>query len=268
MKNKLNLIAAVFALLVLSSFANASVTVPLNTGYDHWLGVPYTGLPKQDIYWSNLSNPVNNIWTPSYAVLTSYAPALTAPFANSQWISSRMTYLSASPTTVTKPDYTIFRKCFCLQNGYIDPRINFRLRADDNVTVWLNTIMNPVLTPSTANFGLGWSNPYYRNTNQGFRVGSNCLYVLVEDFGGATAFILEGDVSATAGLFQTPSTGSDQSYAPCSCGGGVNGQGISTENETKTSTLTADDTEIIKGIVRYAEQRRIERIRDAENRGE
>lgn len=271
MKSKLNLIATVFVLLVFSNFASA-ITVPLNTGYDHWLGTPYIGLPKQDIYWLNISGPVNNVWTPSYAVQTGYLPALVPPFASSQWISSRTSFLSASPTTVTKPGYTIFRKCFCLQKGYINPRIRFSLRVDDNVTVWFNTIMNTVLAPSGPNFGnYSWANngvPWSVDTTKGFREGSNCLYVLVEDVGGGTAFILEGDVAATAGLFQTPSTGSDQSYAPCSCDGGVNGQGISTENETKTSTLTTDDTEIIKEIVSYAEQRRVERIRDAESRGE
>jgi len=75
-------------------------------------------------------------------------------------------------------------------------------------------------------------------------------------------------VTAAAGLLQTPAMGPNQSYAPCSCGGGPNGQGMPTGIETKTSTLTADDTEIIQGIVKYAEQRRAQRMRDAENTAE
>ncbi|MGC2237580.1 MAG: hypothetical protein WA584_15565 [Pyrinomonadaceae bacterium] len=271
MKNKLTLIAAVFILLLFSNLANATVTVPLNTGYDHWLNAAYpittAATPQQflqDDYWMHLSNPVANTWSASYAITRHFGwwTPMISPVFRSNWINSRTTWASAMPTSPTNPGYTIYRKCFCLQNGYIEPRISFNIRADDGVTVWLNTILNTVLAPSPSNY------TYTAATSSGFRVGSNCLYVLVEDTGGATGFDLNGTVSAYAGLLSTPSKGPNQSYAPCSCGGGVNGQGISTENETKTSTLTTDDTEIIKGIVKYAEQRRVERTRDAESRGE
>jgi hypothetical protein len=286
MRNKLNFIAAIFALLVFSSFTNATITVPLNTGYDHWFGTAYgTGLStpllpsapavtlsppppyRIDNYWMNLCNPVNNVWCSSYAIQRS--PGWFAPFPNTQWINSRQSWTSAVPNTgAINPGYTIYKKCFCLQKGYIEPRIRFQLRVDDNVTVWLNTIMNTVLPPSGPNFG-SWASypPYVRETDKGFRVGSNCLYVLVEDLGGAEAFVLQGDVTATAGLFQTPAMGPNQSYAPCSCAG-ANGQDIPTGDETKNSALTADDAEIIQGIVKYAEQRRVQKLRDAENTAE
>lgn len=267
MKNKLNLIAAIFVLLVFSNFANATVTVPLNTGYDYWLNaaypIPTTVTPQQflqDDYWMHLSNPVGNTWSPAYAITRSIAwvPSMSAPVFRSNWVNSRTNWSSAPTTTGTNPGYTIYRKCFCLQSGFIEPRINFNLRADDGVTVWLNTILNTVLPPSPANHFA--TIPYTASTNSGFRVGSNCLYVLVEDTGGATGFDLNGTVSAYAGLLSTPAKGPNQSYAPCSCS--VNGPVPLNEADSQISAIMAenDDADAIKEIVKFAEERRVQRI--------
>lgn len=271
MKNKLNLIAAISLLLIFSNFANATVTVPLNTGYDHWVNAAYpitTGTTPQqflqDDYWMHLSNPVANTWSPAYAITRSPAwvtPMMT-PVFRSNWINSRTTYTSAGTTSPTNPGYTIYKKCFCLQNGYVEPRINFNIRADDAVTVWLNTILNTVLAPSAANHFA--ANPYTAATSSGFRTGSNCLYVLVEDSGfGATGFDLNGTVSAYAGLLSTPAKGPNQSYAPCSCSsnGGIR---TTSDADPQIFDLKAknEEEETVKEIVKFAEERRLQRITD------
>jgi len=268
MKKKLNLIATIFVLLVFSNFANATVTVPLNTGYDHWLNaaypIPTTSTPQQflqDDYWMHLSNPVGNTWSPAYAITghPAWAGPMTSPIFRSNWLNSRTTWSSAPTTNPTNPGYTIYRKCFCLQNGFIEPQINFNIRADESVTAWLNTIMNTVLPPSPSNHG---TTPHTTSTTRGFRVGSNCLYVLIEDTGIATGFDLNGSVSTTAGLLSTPAKGPNQSYAPCSCNQ-FDGT-IFTESDSQISDILAEnvETETVKEIVKFAEERRVQRLND------
>jgi hypothetical protein len=229
-------------LLVFSNLAFATITVPLNTGYDHWWGTTYgtapspTGLPKQDDYWMNVSTGA----TPAFAITKH--PAWQNPLGISTWINAQNSWAS-----ITGRQYYIYRKCFCLQQGYKGPVIKFQIRADDGVTAWLNTITNVVLSPTGGSFS---GPPVNAASDKGFKVGSNCLYVLVDDVGSvATGFNLDGNVSAAAGLLSTPAKGPNQSYAPCSCGSGPAGAAMRME------AGAGDDNDVIKSIREFAERR-------------
>lgn len=287
MKKKLNLLSTIFVLLIFSSFASATVTVPLNSGFDHWFGVPYgvspspPGLPKTDNYWINVSNPLS--FVPSFAI-TGHPSWLGNPLlshtnilnvvTNSQWVNFQNTWNSVFPTSPDNPRFAIYRKCFCLQQGYTTPNMRFSLRADDYSAVFFNGSTNILLAPGPGQFntgnlprtystttGVGFSTGPYR----GFKVGSNCLYVFVEDDGTATGFDLAGEMSVGSGMLSMPASGPNQSYAPCACGaqGPVGDSPI--KNQTKRPTVTAeeDDTETIKGILKFAEERRLQRMKNA-----
>jgi hypothetical protein len=291
MKNKLNLIAAIFVLLIFSSFASATVTVPLNSGFDHWFGVPYgvspspVGLPKQEDYWINVSDPLN--FKTSYAINKYTAPLpwlgpmnhtnILTVLTDSQWVNFQSSWSSAPGTNSDNPRYAIYRKCFCLQPEYKNPNMRFSLRADEYSAVYFNGSTNILLAPAwgnassgpartvntTTGVGINTGGPY-----RGFKVGKNCLYVFVEDFGTdtqglATGFNLAGEMSVSAGMLSMPAKGPFQSYAPCSCEVPIPGTDSPVKNDTKRSTLTADEdeTEVIKEIIKFAEERRAKRIK-------
>src|ERR1019366_7603074 len=96
---------------------------------------------------------------------------------------------SGAGTTSNNPGYTIFRKCFCLLPNFTQPTLSFKIRADDTVQVWFNSQLNVALPPSPGNFNStvltsAPSSPTW------FHAGINCIYVLVEDFGGYAGFDL------------------------------------------------------------------------------
>jgi hypothetical protein len=281
MKKKLNLISTIFVLLIFSSFVNATVTVPLNSGFDHWFGVSYgvspsaVGLPKSDNYWINVSNPVN--FVPSFAITKNGSwlnPMTGSGGTGSQWVNFQNSWSSATGTNSNNPRFAIYRKCFCLQQGYTGANMRFDLRADDYSAVFFNGSTNILLAPGTGNFGGGLARTVNTTTGvgistgpyRGFKVGSNCLYVFVEDDGTATGFNLAGEMTVTAGMLSMPASGPNQSYAPCSCGQGpVPVTDSAIKNNVKRSTVTAeeDDSETIKGILKFAEERRMQRMKDA-----
>lgn len=221
-------LAALLALLaVVAAPARAvTTTLPLNTGYDHTVFAPYpaAGLTStvQDQYWINIASypATNSAVNPSFVIHPGPFGGWATPMANSRWIGGWNTRNSRLGVTVPNPGYTIFRKCFCLSEGYKNAKLRFDLRADDTVQVWLNTQLNPVLPAAYHYYGqfLAGSVPLHGETDRGFRVGRNCLYVLVEDIGGATGFDLAGDISAD-GLLPTPAKGVEQTFGQCSCGG-------------------------------------------------
>ena len=154
MKKTLPTTSTIFALFVFSTLAFATTTVPLNSGYNHWWGTTYgtlpspAGLPKQEDYWINVSTAGNFI--PSFAITKH--PAWANPGGLSTWVNFQNTANSIPGTNPSNPRYFIYRKCFCLLQGYSKPVIKFTIRADDSVAVWLNTITNPVINPSPGNF--------------------------------------------------------------------------------------------------------------------
>lgn len=250
MKNKswIHALAAMGIALVSTAAMAQSTSMPLNTGYDHANFVVYgaPGSPSmiKDNYWIKIASyeppatsvPIAPAWV--IAPSTGWAAAM----ANSRWIGARTTSSSATGVSASNPGYSIYRKCFCLMKGFKNARINFQLRADDNVQVWLNGVTTTLVGPVFGRFPAN-QQPLTGQTTTGFKQGKNCIYVLVEDTGGNAGFNLAGDVTAT-GLMPHAAYGIEQSFAPCNCEG--------------QSTPTAANAEI-QQLVQFAEQRRIAR---------
>jgi hypothetical protein len=260
MFRKMNLVGVLAASLFLSHFAIAQTTVPLNTGYNHSVYGPYPTVNSdpvpagnRDNFWINIASypitgaPMGPAW------ILKKAPPWAAAFGGTNWIGARTTFLSPAGTAASNPAYTIFRKCFCLQPGYKEAKLRISsVRADDTIQVWLNTQTNQVIAPAWGNWN---STPLSGSTGNGFRVGKNCIYVLVEDFGGHMGFDLLGDITAY-GLLPMPAAGTDQSFEPCACSQGP--VGLQTSGSTMKSAMSVDvdDQNVIQAIVEMAEARR------------
>jgi hypothetical protein len=151
--------------------------------------------------------------------------------------------------------------------NFQNPRIQFSIRSDDSVQVWLNTQTTTLLAPSPANFGnAAYSPPPFTDASK-FRVGRNCIYVLVEDVGNIYGFDLVGNVSAL-GVMPTAGAGTEVSFAPCSCSSGPAGPATGIGAATATTGIRADrlkmietddDRAVIASIVKIAEARRRQR---------
>lgn len=235
MLRKINLLLAIVATLGFSNLALAQTVVRLNTGFNHSpiVQAKYP-IGVADDYWINIATYPTT--TPAVGPSFNITPPTGwfSPMANSNWISARNTYSSGAGTNSEDPGYSIFRKCYCLQQGFKQAQLNFQVRADDKITVWLNTITNQVLAPSNGNFNS--ATPLSASTATGFRAGKNCIYVLLEDyFGVAMGFDLVGNISAY-GLLQTPAKGTSQSFAPCSCAAGATGMAVNADEEQKMVT--------------------------------
>ncbi len=240
--------------------ALASTTMPLNTGYDHGVfagypAPPLTGAsPIVDQYWIKIAS-----YEPP-AASTSVAPAnviqkpagWATPLPDSHWIGPKATHNSATGSTLSNPAYSVFRKCFCLMKGFKQAQLNFRMRADDNVQVWFNSVTNTLLPPQNGHWGATTSLLSGQTLN-GFRTGKNCIYVLVEDTGGSMGFTLAGTVSAV-GLMPQPAKGVEQSFAPCNCEGGPVASGAAKKMMDEEAVTVAE-------IVKIAEQRRLSAAR-------
>jgi hypothetical protein len=257
MMKKKNLIMAIAAFLLFSNFAIAQTTMPLNSGYDHSVFSAYPtvttdpspGLARDNSWiaiasFPATSPPVDRAW-----VLRKAAPWLPA-FNATNWIGARNTASSPAGTTVDNPAYTIFRKCFCLLPNFQKASLSFDARADDTIQVWLNSQVNQVLAPTWGNWA--WNPPRHGQTSNGFRVGKNCLYVLVEDFQGHMGFDLVGSVTAY-GLLPMPAAGTGQSFEPCACGS----HGPAGMADARSAMRIDDnDDQVISAIVKIAEARR------------
>jgi len=234
-------------LLLAGNLAIATTTLPLNTGYNHSIFSPYpavTGTP--DNYWINIASYPSTPIGASYVLNILGTPWLPA-FSGTNWIGPRPTALSAPGTSQDNPSYTIFRKCFCLLPGYKEARLTIpSVRADDTIQVWLNSQINQVIAPAWGNFQ---GTPLHGSTTNGFHVGKNCVYALVEDFGGHMGFDLLGDVTAD-GLLPTPAAGTGQSFEPCACRQGPAGL------PDRRTAASDDDESAIQAIVKIAEARR------------
>lgn len=267
-------------LLSASAAAVGQTTLPLNTGYNHTAFQPYA-IPA-----GVTSNIKDNFWIKiaSYeppAPGTTVAPAwvlnpvvsgapwspplttnLTNPPAASRWIGPRPVTASSPGTSVSNPAYSLFRKCFCLMRGFNKPRLNFQIRGDDNIQVWLNTVTQTLVGPVPGNFN---SQPRPgAATPAMFRTGRNCIYVLLEDnfANGHMGFNLAGAVSAN-GLMPVAGAGIDVSFAPCSCtspGPGHMPTGAAMK-AASAGTEADDDSAVVQAILKIAEARRLKNAR-------
>ena len=255
---RMNLPAAVVALLVFNILAVAQ-TVPLNTGYNHsvpMLSPQPAGATSTipDNYWINIASSFPPA-TPATTWVLRTASGPWLPLPNADWISARNTVFSAPGTSNINPSYTIFKKCYCLLPGYQNVSLRFRVRADDNITVWFNDTLHPLLPASLGNWNFGPpltsvpTNPSY------FHVGRNCIYVLLEDKGGHMGFTMDGDITATWGLLPKPAMGTGQTFEPCSCNTGPIG---AAGNPQALARQEAGDEEqaVVNKIIEIAEARR------------
>ena len=257
MFSKINLALALAAFLLLGNSAIASV--PLNTGYNHSINTAYptvippiSGPSDRDNYWINIASAPNIPSGPAWILHRPNVWALA--FTDTNWIGPRNTATGSAGTTPDNPAYTIFRKCFCLLPGFKDAKLSFQVRADDTVQVWLNTQLNQVVAPAWGNWN---GTPLTGSTNNGFRVGRNCLYVLVEDFHGHMGFDLRGDVTGY-GLLPMPAAGTaGTSFEPCACRQGPTGLA----DRSAVMRIDDDDQQVVQAIVKIAEARRMAKQR-------
>jgi len=129
------------------------------------------------------------------------------------------------------------------------------MRGDDNITVWLNTTLNNLLPATSGRWNL--SPISYTTSDQSkFRIGVNCLYVLLEDTGGNMGFDLQGTVSAF-GLMPLPASGTATSFAPCGCDFPAT-PAPQTGGPKAARTAAAadmDEQKVIQDIIKIAEDR-------------
>jgi hypothetical protein len=249
------LTATVLVSLSFSTWANSQTVLPLNTGFNHSTGSVYPPA-TQDNYWINLATslPTTPPTGPSWTIqaVSPWQPALPpmTGIPGTSWISAWNT-IGGKVDPVTKRGYSIFRKCFCLMS-FTQAKMAFDVRADDNITVWLNTTLNTILPASPG----GFSNPtplHAGTTDQGkFHVGVNCLYVLLEDLGGYMGFDLRGTMSAF-GLMPMPASGTEVSFKPCDCNFSPPGAGGGAAGEMRRGATDFDDRQVIQEIVKIAE---------------
>ena len=262
MKLKIKALAAL-ALSAASIASSASTSMRLDTGFNHATGAYFAAGPT-DIYWQVISKyplvaplPVS----PSHVLLPLPSGWLlnTAP-----WISAFPGGISPTSSGSYDPGYTIYRKCFCVmpealvqtptQNSALS--LTARLRADDNVQVWLNnSLSGQLLIPQsqTGRWGSGSPINVVAQSSK-FRPYVNCLYVFVEDDqGGRTGFSMTGSVSANFGLWDQAGSADPNSFKPCPCK--APGQHVGATGAKIGDTEHEDLQEIVK----YAETRRVAR---------
>jgi hypothetical protein len=258
------LFAVAFAAAIACSSAATAQPLPLNTGYNY---NGYTLYPQPsgtgpstvtDNYWIKIASyeppaasaPVAPAWVLNSALVS---PWVTLP--NSRWLGPRPLPASSSGTSQANPAYSIYRKCFCLMPGYQNPTLSFQLRADNDSQAWLNGMANVLIPPSPSSFSGAPLNSL-PTTPAMFRAGLNCIYVMVEDTGGAVGFNLAGNVSAL-GLMPVAGAGVNNSFAPCQCGGPVPGTSANATVGASARMAGAEDhAATVRALVAYAEERR------------
>ena len=260
---KTNLITIIVALFALSDSAIAVTSAPINTAWDYFSSLLYSPVPPvypttvsttKDDYWINIASyPPTTPAIGSSFFIYKY-PTWAPPLPNSGWISAWNSYASRPGITPSNPSYTIFKKCFCLQQGFNQAKVNFQVRADDTIQIWLNNQTQTLLAASYGNYS---GAPLTGGTsNQGwFHPGMNCIYVLVEDFGTAMGFNLVGTISAN-GLLPTAAKGYPPTFPfgrTCTTGPAGNAA------EARAPSPQDDDQEVINEIVKIAEARRTAR---------
>lgn len=224
----------------------------LNTGYNHATSSLYPP-GAADLYWIKIAS----YEPPAAAVPVAPGRVVPVPYPyafinDANWIAPRLSMASTAGTNLARPAYSIFRKCFCLLNGYANPTLSLEIRGDDYVHVWLNSVTNTLVAPTMGNYFASHGPPHQGTAQpQHFRAGRNCVYVLLEDVTGNIAFTLAGSVNA-AGLMPSPASGNNANFGPCGCPGEPN----STEGGGGTPTAS-DDREVVRAIIRFAEARRL-----------
>jgi hypothetical protein len=232
---------SVLSLLALSN-VGVALPVQLNSGYNNGNSTVYPLQPPistlQDDYWIQIASapslPPARAWVLQYPG-TPWAAAL----ASTNWIGPRNT-VAGAPIQNGQPNYALFRKCFCLLHDFKNPTLTFRIMADDDVQVWVNSLTNVALPPQVGNYG-GPPLNSSPSSPSWFRDGLNCIYVWVQDRGGWTGFDLAGTMQAD-GLYPGAATGVNAEFPCCPA--------------TGQPTRFNDDT-VVAQLRKIAEQRRL-----------
>ena len=267
---KLLSLSAILTAVSLSSTVLAATDLPLNTGWNHGPNAVYpnTGaVGNLDQYWINIASypPLGPPVKPAayYGGAANPTPSawIAALAGQSHWIGPNPSSSSSSSTNPNNPGYSIFRKCFCLQNDANGVSMNMSVRADDNVQVWFNTVTNNLIGPVAGNYGSSSPAHVRNNVVNGFHPGKNCLYVLVEDtLGGSVGFNLVGNVHANNGMMDEAHYGVDQTISPCACPaqphiGGAAAQSAGARGAVAIGGNVDNEQATIQAIVKIAEER-------------
>lgn len=201
-----------FALALLGASSTAmSQSLPLNTGFDH---SNFTNLTGADNYWIKVAAS-NSSPGPSFVIANTNSAWQSLPPSSGGFLSKWIGLTAAGTSPSGQTTYAVYRKCFCLTPNYKQAQLDFKMRGDDVVGVWLNS--NNIVPIQGGNF----YGPVINGaaTPSQFQTGRNCLYVVVLDTGSVvTGFNLSGTVSAY-GLMPMASAGLGASFKPCTCEG-------------------------------------------------
>jgi uncharacterized repeat protein (TIGR01451 family) len=166
----------------------------LNTGYDQDAGTTITPCTPDDD-WEVADEDVSAGTVPRAADVIDPHPAWPAPFADSQWISVAC---DGDPGLSGNDEAFEYTYCFCLNEGFRDPKLDIKLRADDRIAdIRLNG--HSLAYSGSGNFGGEPIEETYTSRRL-FQAGENCLTVVVEDtYAVITGLNLAGTVTATNG---------------------------------------------------------------------
>jgi hypothetical protein len=258
-----HLIVPLTALFAFGTTAIAPA-LPIDTGYNYLTYGAYPAPPLsgnssiQDNYWINVASyqPPSMSATVAPAFVIKDNSPWSPPYTpNSRWISALPTWNSSPGSSGNDHAWTLFRKCFCLAPNFNSATLSFRARHDESLQIMLNSMTNVLYGPAPANFN--WTVPVVNVPPaklQALHAGKNCLYVLLEDTGGAMGWDLTGDFNAN-GLYPYAAAGAQQSF-PCDCGAHPGPVPYGTSATAARSSMQADDSDVIAGIVKLAESRR------------
>lgn len=254
------------ATLILSAASTVSIartTLNLDTGLNH-ANTLYFPVGSTDPYWQVISKyPLQGPPPVSPSNVVSTTPGWLPPAGSAHWISGYTNGTSPSVTGKYDPGYTIYRKCFCVMPEALVQTatqgsglsLTAKLRADDNVQVWLNNqLTGQLLTPivQTGRWTWGTEIPVSATTAR-FRPYVNCVYVLVEDDqGGRTGFSMTGSVFSNFGLWDQAGSTDPNSYKPCPCKAPVPHNAVGAK-------MVDTEHQDLQEIVKYAEERRLTR---------
>jgi len=211
---------AIIGLALLGASSAAMSQVPLNTGFNNGNFTTYFPSGSPDNYWIKVASS-NTGTGPAFVIPHQFwQQPLTLPPADGGFGSTWVGPTSTGTSPTGQFSWAVFRKCFCLTRNYKQPKLDFQLRADDMVGVWLNNAGAPNnIVPLQGGSFSGPAISGAANPSQ-FQTGRNCLYVLVVDTGSVvTGFNLAGKVSAF-GLMPMAAAGTGGSFAPCQCDSG------------------------------------------------
>lgn len=201
--------------LVLAGTSGAAAALPLDTGYNHATFAPYVPGSTSDNYWIKIASYDPSL--PSVPVAPASIINGVTPVAgpNAQVLGPNP-WASLGGTHISKKGYSLYRKCFCLLTTQ-GASLNFNVRGDDIVQVWLNSVQYTLAGPQIGNFWTGSTPIQSLPSNEGmFLKGRNCIYVLLEDYWGATHFSLSGQVIGP-GVMPMAAEGVEMVFKPCHC---------------------------------------------------